>query len=81
MHAETIEAQLKTGEIGVAKWYPRQIPLVSGGSTFGRIRMLEVGTSAPAFSLLDHNSEQVSLDEFAGQWLLFWWYPKASTPG
>jgi peroxiredoxin Q/BCP len=43
--------------------------------------MLEVGTSAPAFSLLDHNSEQVSLDEFAGQWLLFWWYPKASTPG
>jgi len=43
--------------------------------------MLEVGTSAPAFTLPDQNGEQVSLDEFAGQWVLLWWYPKASTPG
>jgi peroxiredoxin Q/BCP len=43
--------------------------------------MLEVGTSAPAFTLLDQNGEQISLDDFAGQWVLLWWYPKASTPG
>lgn len=43
--------------------------------------MLEVGTSAPAFTLPDQNGEEVTLSDFAGQWVLFWWYPKASTPG
>jgi peroxiredoxin Q/BCP len=43
--------------------------------------MLENGTSAPAFTLPDQNGEQVSLDDFSGQWVLLWWYPKASTPG
>ncbi|MBJ81942.1 MAG: hypothetical protein CL462_03460 [Acidimicrobiaceae bacterium] len=43
--------------------------------------MLEVGTSAPAFTLPDQNGEQVSLNDFSGQWVLLWWYPKASTPG
>ena len=43
--------------------------------------MLTPGTSAPAFSLPDQDEEMVTLADFAGQWLVLWWYPKASTSG
>ena len=43
--------------------------------------MLEPGVAAPDFSLPDHEGTRVSLADFAGHWLLLWWYPKASTPG
>ena len=43
--------------------------------------MLERGTTAPAFSLSDHDGNTVSLSDYAGQWVVLWWYPKAGTPG
>jgi thioredoxin-dependent peroxiredoxin len=43
--------------------------------------MLAEGTAAPAFALPDHRGEVVRLEDLRGQWVLLWWYPKASTPG
>ena len=43
--------------------------------------MLEVGVKAPAFSLQDQDGNTVSLEDFKGQKVLLWFYPKASTPG
>jgi len=46
-----------------------------------RVIMLEVGTKAPEFTAQNQDGDQVSLSDFAGQWVAMWWYPKASTPG
>ena len=43
--------------------------------------MLPPGTPAPPFTLPDQNGLPTSLAEFAGRWVLLWWYPKAATPG
>ena len=43
--------------------------------------MLEAGISAPPFTLLDQDAMEVSLGDYAGKWILLWWYPKAATPG
>lgn len=43
--------------------------------------MLQPGTEAPAFTLPDQEGEGVSLSDERGHWVLFWWYPKASTRG
>jgi peroxiredoxin Q/BCP len=43
--------------------------------------MLEAGTQAPEFSLLDQDRQAVSLAGQRGHWVILWWYPKASTPG
>lgn len=42
---------------------------------------LKVGDPAPDFSLLDQNSKQQSLDNYKGQWLVLYFYPKDDTPG
>ncbi|MGF1908073.1 thioredoxin-dependent thiol peroxidase [Vibrio kasasachensis] len=42
---------------------------------------LTAGSPAPAFSLLDQDGNQVSLADFAGKKVLFYFYPKAMTPG
>ena len=43
--------------------------------------MLEVGDKAPNFNLEDQDGNKISLDQFLGQKILLWFYPKASTPG
>ena len=43
--------------------------------------LLNVGDSAPAFSVPNQNGATTTLDQFAGQYLVLWWYPKADTPG
>ena len=43
--------------------------------------VLEPGAAAPTFSLPDQDGVAVSLADLRGQWVLLWWYPKASTPG
>ena len=45
------------------------------------ISPLQVGDTAPAFSLADQNDHMVSLADFKGQQVLVYFYPKASTPG
>ncbi|MBL8158888.1 peroxiredoxin [Candidatus Saccharibacteria bacterium] len=36
---------------------------------------------APDFTLTDHNGTPVSLGDFAGSWLVLYFYPKDDTPG
>ncbi|GAB3605210.1 thioredoxin-dependent thiol peroxidase [Conyzicola nivalis] len=43
--------------------------------------MLTAGTAAPAFTLTDSAGRAVSLADFAGEWLVFWWYPEANSSG
>jgi len=43
--------------------------------------LLTEGSPAPAFSVPNQDGANVSLDQFAGKWLVLWWYPKADTPG
>jgi peroxiredoxin Q/BCP len=42
---------------------------------------LTSGTPAPQFSLLDQDGNTVSLADFKGKKVLFYFYPKAMTPG
>lgn len=42
---------------------------------------LTAGSPAPNFSLLDQDGNQVTLADFAGKKILFYFYPKAMTPG
>ncbi|SEL05258.1 peroxiredoxin Q/BCP [Colwellia chukchiensis] len=42
---------------------------------------IEVGQVAPDFTLLDQNSNPVTLSEFKGKKVLVYFYPRASTPG
>jgi peroxiredoxin Q/BCP len=43
--------------------------------------MLDEGTKAPDFTLPDQNGNPVSLGDFAGRWVVLWWFPKAFTAG
>ena len=43
--------------------------------------MLEVGTTAPDFSVQDHHGETISLSGLRGKKVVLWFYPKADTPG
>ena len=43
--------------------------------------MLEVGTKAPEFTLMDQNGTPVSLSDFLGKKVVLYFYPKDSTPG
>jgi peroxiredoxin Q/BCP len=40
-----------------------------------------VGTSAPDFHLQDQNGKWHTLDEYAGKWVVLYFYPKDGTPG
>jgi peroxiredoxin Q/BCP len=43
--------------------------------------MIQVGSKAPHFSVLDHEGNTVSLSDFAGKKVVIFFYPKANTPG
>ena len=43
--------------------------------------MLNIGDKAPAFSLPNENGKMVSLSDYAGKWLVVYFYPKDDTPG
>jgi len=40
-----------------------------------------VGTEAPSFNLQDQNGEWHTLDDYHGQWLAVYFYPRDDTPG
>ncbi|MBI5638351.1 MAG: thioredoxin-dependent thiol peroxidase [Nitrospinae bacterium] len=42
---------------------------------------LETGAKAPSFCLLDHNEKETALKDFAGKWVVLYFYPKDNTPG
>ncbi len=43
--------------------------------------MLKVGAKAPAFRLESDEGKEIKLKDFAGQRVLLFFFPKASTPG
>lgn len=43
--------------------------------------MLEAGRPFPNFSLPNQHGETVKLSDFAGRWLVVYFYPKDDTPG
>ena len=43
--------------------------------------MLEIGTKAPEFTLLDKDGGEVSLSDFAGRKVVLYFYPRDNTPG
>ena len=42
---------------------------------------LKIGDSAPEFSLYDQSNKLQSLNDYKGQWLIIYFYPKDDTPG
>jgi peroxiredoxin Q/BCP len=42
---------------------------------------LSVGAKAPAFSVPDQTGKTISLDDFAGETVILYFYPKDDTPG
>jgi peroxiredoxin Q/BCP len=42
---------------------------------------LKAGEKAPEFKAKDQNGNSTSLPDFAGQWLVLYFYPKDNTPG
>jgi peroxiredoxin Q/BCP len=45
------------------------------------LQKLEVGTAAPAFTVLDQDGKSVSLADFKGKKTILYFFPAASTPG
>lgn len=43
--------------------------------------MLEIGTKAPNFTLMDKDGNAVSLSDFLGKRVVLYFYPKDNTPG
>ena len=43
--------------------------------------MLDVGTIAPDFKLLDQNQQEHHLSQYRGKWVVIYFYPKDNTPG
>lgn len=42
---------------------------------------LEVGETAPQFTLKDQNSNSHTLEDYRGKWVVLYFYPKDDTPG
>ena len=42
---------------------------------------MEINSKAPSFTLPDENGNPVSLDQFRGQHVVLFFYPRADTPG
>ena len=43
--------------------------------------MLKPGEQAPDFDVTAHDGSRVRLSDFAGSYVVLWFYPEADTPG
>lgn len=43
--------------------------------------MIEVGKKAPAFTLENQDGNKTKLSDYAGKWVVLYFYPKDDTPG
>ena len=43
--------------------------------------MRSVGDAAPGFTVQDHTGATRRLSDYAGKFVVLWFYPKADTPG
>ncbi len=46
-----------------------------------QINMLKIGDIAPAINSIDQNGEQITLEQFKGNKIVLYFYPKDMTPG
>ena len=44
-------------------------------------KTLEVGNSAPGFSVINQNGKTIGLDDLSGKWSVIYFYPRDDTPG
>ena len=44
-------------------------------------KRLQAGSKAPLFTLPDQDDKKAALKDFAGQWVIVYFYPKDNTPG
>lgn len=44
-------------------------------------KLPEVGSTAPSFATTDCNGKPLRLEDLRGKWVVFWFFPKADTPG
>jgi cytochrome oxidase Cu insertion factor (SCO1/SenC/PrrC family) len=51
------------------------------GPAARREAVLEIGQTAPDFTVPDHEGRSVRLRDLRGRKVLLWFYPKADTPG
>jgi thioredoxin-dependent peroxiredoxin len=42
---------------------------------------MNIGQTAPEFTIPNQNGEDVSLSDFKGKWVILYFYPKDNTPG
>jgi len=57
------------------------LALLAGLVTSAEAATPAAGDTAPQFSLADQNAHRHSLADYAGQWLVLYFYPKDDTPG
>lgn len=43
--------------------------------------LLKEQAAAPTFSVPNQDGQARRLSDYAGQFVVLWWYPKADTPG
>ncbi len=46
-----------------------------------KVNTLQIGDNAPDFTLQNQSKEKVSLRDYAGSWLILYFYPKDNTSG
>jgi len=56
-------------------------PLMFGFFNKSAYAQIEIGKPAPAFELYDQQQHMHSLKDYAGKWLILYFYPRDSTPG
>ena len=44
-------------------------------------KIIDTGSRAPVFTLVDQDGSKVKLSDFNGQWIVLYFYPKDDTPG
>lgn len=71
-------ANAKSGAKDKAAKGGAEKPATGGGASGASVA---VGAKAPAFSLADASGKTVSLADFAGRWVVLYFYPRADTPG
>lgn len=45
------------------------------------MNLIQIGKKAPAFKLKDQNGKVHTLSQYAGKWIVLYFYPKDDTPG
>jgi len=63
------------------RWLARFASLVCAAACGVPDTMEKPGTPFPSFSLKNHEGKIVSQEDIQGSKAVFWFYPKASTPG